>query len=151
MFGLFQHSAGIGADFIADVFHGCCLGSSVIFHRSADDTAGIGDEVGQVQHPLGMQILLCFRGQRDVGPLRNQLCFQAMDVVLVQDVGSGGRHPDVTVKVNHLFTLKLLTPWIVQHRASARLDPDQFLHINTVRIVDGCPGIGHPHQDNAFL
>ena len=54
LFGLLQHRAGIGADFIADIFHGCCLGTSVIFHRSADDAAGIGDKIGQVQHPLGI-------------------------------------------------------------------------------------------------
>ena len=49
--GAVKHSARVGGDFVADERQGIVRRTPLEFDASADQTAGIGDEIGDRNHP----------------------------------------------------------------------------------------------------
>jgi hypothetical protein len=79
----------------------------VIFHRGADNAAGVGDEIRQHQRARLVQHAFGFRGEGNVCALRDELGFQARHVISADDIRAGGGNPDFTFDIDHASTSSL--------------------------------------------
>ena len=71
--GTVQHRLRVGADPLVDRPESVGLGTAGVLDRSTDHPAGVGDDVGEDQHPTLVQTSLGLRGGGQVGALRDDL------------------------------------------------------------------------------
>lgn len=103
--GALKHGAGVIGDLVSHERQGIVRRSPLEFHATADQTAGIGDEIGDRNHRAVVQGLLGSFGDGDVGALHDNFGIEAVDIGVGYDVGSRGRHPDVARKANNIVTV----------------------------------------------
>ena len=77
------------------------LRAAVVFHRGADDAAGVGDEIGNHQRACFVEEPFGFRGERNVSSLRYELGFQARHVVFADHVRARGGNPNLAFDIDH--------------------------------------------------
>ena len=90
----------------------------MVLHRGADDAAGVSDEVRHAEHLPLVQHALGLGGDRDIGPLDNELRLELTDVVRMDHVRAGGRDPDIAVDTDRRVTVQAFAVRIIDYAAA---------------------------------
>jgi len=148
---LLDHQSGVPADLFLNGCEGCAFGPAVIFDGGTDHPSGIHDKVGQNQHALRFQQGFCLGGARNVGPLGHDACLETAGVLPRQDVGPGGRNPNLARDIENSFRTCLLSLRGVDHRLAGVLQGNQRCDIESDSGNQGAAAVAARHQHTPFL
>src|SRR6516164_9410442 len=97
---LVEYGFGVGADFFGDKRESGRLGSTAIFDRCADHSAGISDEIGEDEHAAGGERPLGLHRAWNVGALGDEPGLQPPNIVGVDDIGPRCGDPNIARDVD---------------------------------------------------
>lgn len=121
------------------------------FHRGADDATGIGDEIGDDEHPTLMQETLGIRCAGDIGPLDHQPRLQLIDVAPIDDVRTGRRDPDIAGQTDHGVPMQRLAVRIIRDAGARFLQCPEGRNVESFGVVYGAARIRCADQSGAAL
>lgn len=146
-----QHESRIGADTLVDVVEGSALGAPAVFDRRANYASRVSDEIRYDQNAASVQRRFCLRGAGNVGPLRHQPRLQPGDIVSPHNIWPGSGNPNVARHVQNRVDCELLSVAMLAQGFAARLESDQGIHVESIRIGYRPACVARCDQNRALL
>ena len=103
--GGFEDFAGAVAQFFLDRGKNGNFTVILILHRSANNTAGIGDKVWNTENASLMQGYFCCTGNRNIGTLQDKPGIQPIYIGFVDNIRSSRGDPDIALDIDDFVAI----------------------------------------------
>jgi hypothetical protein len=137
-FRAFQHGQCVFLELFLDLMEGGRLGPAVVFDTATNDTACIGNEVRNADDAPFVQDSFSSIRAGNVRSLQHEFAIQEGGIGFGDDIWLCSRDKNVNGNVDELLTGEDLSALfvIVGDRISGFHQIDQFVHIQSIRIVN---------------